>query len=373
MYQVITNVANYDTVLGYISAFIASVNTEVGGGGAWSIYNNLGTPTVDDTGGANVAGGRVLIAYGIGANNQDVIFGMRSTVSGPGTNCLYMFDGQGTGSAPTVPGEWELPGNSGGAYGLYFATGTSASGICAAGGQPAIRGFQNPYAGPFPSLWMFSNATGDYLHFVLEIAAGRFRHMHIGPLTQFGTWAAAGGGYYGGQYWTQSGLGVPPGDNISIPNSNSSLLPWDNNPGFQNSCEWTVHYVSPNGSSTGAWVSPAIDHLTPTTLVQRRQAVASVRGGFNRMFKNISESLFSGLVPLAPIMVGAVRSSDSPVTLRWIGQIPDVRMVNMTNLIDGQTFAIGADTWQVFSAASKNGAPGQENSGVAGYAYKVIP
>jgi len=68
-----------------------------------------------------------------------------------------------------------------------------------------------------------------------------------------------------------------------------------------------------------------------------------------------------------------VRNSDSPTTLRWIGQIPDVRMINMTNLTDGQVFSIGSDTWQVFSMASKNGSTGQENSAVAGYAYKQIP
>lgn len=365
-FQVITNLTNYDTVLSTIKSFIDAVNTAVGGGGAWGISTSLTAATVD-TAGASAAGGHVLIVYGKGANNQDVTFGMRSTVTGPGANCLYMFDGIGTGSAPASGIEHTIPGNSGGDYGAY-----TNAGVIVAGGKPQIRGFQNPFVGPYPSMWCFSNATGDYLHFVLEIAAGKFRHLHIGAITKFATWPFAGGGYYAGSFWSQSGLGSPPGNNISIPSSNNHILPWDNNSSFVNSCEWTVHYQSPNGASTGNWISPAGDYATNITAIERRNGRGSIRGGWGRMFKNISESLYSGLIPIGPVVIGAVRQSDTPDSIRFIGQIPDVRMVNMTNLTDGQTFAIGTDIWQCFSFASKNGSPGQENSGVGGFAYKQI-
>jgi hypothetical protein len=380
-YQVVTNVTNYDAVLGYIKSFIDAVNSAVGGGGAWAYGTTLGSPTID-TAGPSVAGGRVLTVYGVGANNKDVAFGMRSTVSGPGNNCLYLFDGIGNGGSPPaqIATEYNITGNSGGAYFGYSTSGYSNANVVA-GPLGAIRGFQQGFVGPYPSLWMFSNAAGDYLHFVLEIATGKYRHMHIGALTQFGTWPYTGGGYYAGMYWNQGGLGGT-GFPISTPSSTQHMPPWDNNGSFADGCEWTVHYEDPNTTDNTAigynsnWVSPTVTDYNPTgtnTNAYRRSARSSVRGGFNRMMKNISESLFSGLVPLAPIVIGAVRNSDSPTTLRWIGQIPDVRMINMTNLTDGQVFSIGSDTWQVFSMASKNGSTGQENSAVAGYAYKQIP
>lgn len=337
-YTRITAVASFDALLGYLSTFMATL----GGGTAWTLSNNLGAATVD-TPGPSAAGGRVLIAY-----NGDCLVGLRSTVSGPGANVLYLFDGIG----PYTSGnEANLNGNSG--MGANYTN----AGVIQAGGQ-SIRGFQQ-FTGPFPNLYMFSNAAGDYVYVVVEIQTGHFRHMAFGKLTQFGTWPSAGGGFYASTWWNQSIF-------ISSPTSNNHTLPFDNNSAFS-LADWTVHFPH----SPDAWIAPGGDVVRSG--VTLRKAVGSVRGGFNRFFKNFAESSFSNLIPLAPIVIGAVRTTDTPNTVRWIGRVPDMRMINMTNLTDAQEFSIGVDTWKVFSGVSKNGGATQENSAVIGFAYKKIP
>lgn len=343
-YQKVTNVASMDAVLGSIATFISSLGT-------WTIDNNLGAPSVEaappvfpapDT----RAGGRILIA-----EKGDCLVCLRSTTTNAGANRLFLLDGippYSSGNDATLNGNSGL--NTAGAY-------TVANVISATG---AIRGFQQ-VTGPFPNLYLFSNATGDYVHVVLEIFAGVFRHMLFGNLTKFGTWT--GGGYYASTWWDQSTGG---GNPISNPAFSGHFVPFDNQNGNASQA-WTVHYEH----SPDKWITTGPDNATGG--VQRREGRGSVRGGFNTMFKNITESLFSGLIPLAPVLIGAVRESDSPATTRFIGQVPDFRMINITNLSPADEFSIGADTWKVFPMCAKNGITGQNSSLVAGFAYKKIP
>lgn len=336
-YQKVTNVANYDAMLGLLSTFI-------GGLTGWTITNNLGAATVD-VAGASAANGRVLIA-----GKGDCLVGLRSTVSGPGANRLYLFDGV----APFASGnEGNLNGNSG-LGSLYIGSSVVNN------GGVSSRGLQQ-FVGPYPTLYLFSNATADYVHCVLEVQTGVFLHLHFGNLIHFGTWT--GGGYYSCTVWN---LGDnTQGNPISIPGSNSHTAPFDNQPTFV--FDWTVHYEQ----GADHWIAPSGD--TTQGGVIRRQGRGSVRGGFGRAFKNITESLFSGLIPLAPILIGKVQQADTPPTIRFIGEVPDFRMINMTNLAPADEFSIGSDTWKVFPLSSKNGAVHSVNSGVAGFAYKKIP
>jgi hypothetical protein len=343
-YSNVTSLSNLDAVLGSIASFI-------GGLTGWTIHANCTAATVD-TAGPSVAGGRVLIA-----SNGVALVGLRSTVTGPGGNRLYLFDGQGPYSSGI---EGSLNGESG--LGSLY---TNASVITTNG--IAARGFQ-PLVGPFPNLYMFSNSSGDYVHIVLEWSTGKFRHMMFGNLIKFGTWPGGGGSYYCGGWWDQSGLGSSPGVFISFPGWGGHAIPFDNtvNQFSANGLAWTVNY----SNGTDSWIANANDAMVGS--VQRRKAVGSTRGGFGRMFKDIQESLFTGLIPLSPIMVGAVKQSNTPNTVAWIGQAPDVRLVNVQHLTPAQEFSIGSDTWKCFPMASKNGLPGQENSGAAGLAFKKI-
>jgi hypothetical protein len=270
---------------------------------------------------------------------------------------LYLFGGVPGGTNGT---DTNLNDDDGcGTFYQYLATNTY---LTQAGGS-AQRSI-GPFVGPFPHLYMFADSAGTYFHMVLEFATGDFRHLTVGNLVKYGTWT--GGGYYSAMYWD-------PSLDISIPSGGNNTVLFDNNTsaaGGQPPRDWTVHYVSP---TSDLWIAPNGDNILSGSTVQRRQARGSVRGGFNRAFKNIAESLFSGQIPLAPIVIGAVRQSDTPNTIRFIGEVPDIRMVNMTNLAAAGEFAIGSDTWKCFPFAQKNGSAGTENSGVGGLAYKKLP
>lgn len=339
-YSTATALADMDAVLGAIATFI-------GGLTGWSIHTNLGTPTID-TAGPNVAGGHVLIA-----SNGTTMVGLRSTSTGPGAHCLYLFSGLGSYSSGI---EGSLNGDDGtGASYTNTSVITSGGTIC--------RGFQQ-LVGPFPNLYLFSNSAGDYVHVVLEWSTGKFRHMAFGKLTKFGTWPGGNGSYFCGQIWNQGGLGTG-GVFISFPNYNGHIVPFDNASGPGVPYQWTVNY----SNGTDVWIGSGGADTTAGS-VTRRAGCASARGGFGRMFKDIQESLFTGLIPLAPVMVGAINVANNPDTVAWIGQAPDIRLVNMTHLTPAQEFAIGSDTWKCFPMTAKNGLTGQENSGPAGFAYK---
>lgn len=350
-YANITNVANMDGVLGNISTFMAT--------NGWTISNNLGTPSQDGlpfnstTNPVVQAAGRVLIAQ-----KGDCLVCLRSTTAGLGADRLYLLGAYG---AYTSGSDGTLPTNDGinTTEGTYKgAVSPGSIGLTSVGGA-SVRGFQQTI-GPFPNLYLFSDAGGNYIHIVLEIFAGVYRHMHFGNLIKFGTWT--GGAYFSGMFWSQSNSNPFP---ISDPASSSHTVPFDNQ-STQGLFGWTVHYER----STDKWITGNSDVLRGG--VQMREGRGSVRGGFPTMFRNIPESLFSALIPLGPVIIGAVRESDNPITTRWIGQVPDFRTINFTNLLPAQEFSIGSDTWKVFPMCAKNTVQTQNGSKTAGFAYKKV-
>lgn len=333
-YQKVTNVASMDAVLGYLSTFIGTL-------GGFTIDNNLGAPVV-----ATGGGGRLLIAHA-----GDLSFCLRSGTAVAGIQDKLIL------LAGLIPFGGTDDSNFNGNPGDISSGSYSNGGL--AGGAAILNGFCDAaFPGPFPTLYMFSDTT-TYVHIVVEVLAGVFRHMLLGNLTKFGTWT--GGAYYSGMRWNQT-VGF-----INQAAYSQHMPPFDNNNSITAPGNWLVHYE--HGGDK--WITPGGDAMVGTT--QRREARGSVRGGMGHAFKNIQESLFSGLIPLTPVLVGAVRTSDTPITDRWIGKVPDWRMVNMTNLTAAQEIAIGADTWKCFPMAAKNGLAGFHNSGVAGFAYKKIP
>lgn len=335
-YQLLTNVANMDTLLGYIRDFLDAT-------GDWTIVQDMVTPDEDGPTStpeqiANLAHGSQLVV-----SNGDCLAGLRSTTGGLGKDRLYLFDGIAPYSSGTLD---SMNGNSGNRY--------DGNGIVAA--NLFMRGFQ-AHAGPFPKAHLFTNDPSTYCHIVVEVSAGVFKHMMFGNLIKFGTWT--GGGYYCGHWWDTSDT------YIDEPTGQHSV-PFDNYGTLGNSVSWTVHYE--NGSDK--WISA--QETGSHNGVVRNRGRSAMRGGFGRIFRNIKESSFSGLIPLGPILVQAVRLTDDPDTTRFIGQAPDVRAVNMTNLAPGATITIGSDTWMCFPMVAKNGAVNQYNSKVTGYAYKLI-
>jgi hypothetical protein len=337
-YSNVTSLATMDAVLGAITTFL-------GGLTGWTIQTNMGTPSV-----GAAAGGHDTIA-----SNGTTQIGLRSTTTGAGANVLMLFSGLGAYSTGI---EGTLVGDDG--MGSFYTTANVAT------SPLPFRGFQ-ALVGPFPNLYMFSNAAGDYVHVVLEWATGKFRHMMFGKLTKFGTWPGGNGSYFAGSYWTQAGLGSSTfTGQIDNPSNQQSALPFDNHLCSVSSLlDWTVNY----SNGTDVWIGP---NEAVFGSIQHRRGRSGVRGGANRLYKNVPESLFTGLIPLGPVIVGAEKLSDTPVTIRFVGQVPDFRTVNITHLANASEFAIGSDTWKVFPLTSRGQTPGQESTLFAGLAYKKI-
>lgn len=329
----LTNVADFDDLLGEVRTFLAAT-------GDWTIHRDLLTP---DEGVA--AGGRILVV-----SNGDVLAGLRSTTTGDGAGRLYLFDGVPPYSG--TPNLDALPGNSG-----IVMTDAAYTGATV----PSARVFTTTFAGPFPTAFLFSDDPSTYCHIVIEVTAGQYRHVLFGNLHKFGVWT--GGGYYASHRWATDT------SNVDLPSSPVHSIPFDGAASASQAAQWTVHYEGGGFQ----WISPSQGDLNG---VSRRRAKGSVRGGFGNLFRSITESAFSGLVALNPVTVWPVTSTDTPVTTRCAGRVPDLAEVNMRNFSPGDSYFIGADEWIVFPVATK-GLPAArldvENSGYYGLAYLVRP
>lgn len=328
----LTNVADFDDLLGEIRTFLAAT-------GDWTIHRDLLTP---DEGVAS--GGRILVV-----SNGDVLAGLRSTTTGVGAGRLYLFDGVPPYSG--TPNLDALPSNSG----VVMVDGTYNS-----ASVPQARVFTTAFAGPFPTAFLFSDDPSTYCHVVVEVTAGTYRHILFGNVEKYGTWT--GGGYYASHRWATGTT------TIDVPSSTVHSVPFDcgtanGDPGGQ----WTLHYEG----SGFVWCAPQEISFNG---VSRRLVRGSVRGGFGNLFRSIQESAFSGLVALNPVTLWPVTTTDTPVTTRCAGRVPDVAEINLRNFSPGESYFIGADEWIVFPAATK-GLPAArldvENSGYYGLAYLV--
>ena len=332
MYTPLVNVASYDALLGEIRNFLNST-------GDWTIHQNLVAP---DEGVAS--GGRQLVM-----SNGDVLVGLRSTDTGVGGDRLYLSDG----IPPYASGSTSfdnLNQNSGPRY---------SDGTINSASDPGFRHLQT-FAGPFPTAHLFTDDPSTYCHVAVEVQAGVWKHLLFGNMIKFGTWV--GGGYYTCTHWALDTSNI---DSPGSPNHNSIF---DAGPaGAGVGYDWTVHY----DFGANHWIAQNATTAFPG--VTRLQGAAGFRGGYGHAFKQIPESLFSGLIPLAPCLIQAVRATDVPPTTRFIGQIPDIRQVNITNLEPNEVLTIGADQWRVYPLKAKNGGADQYNSGINGIAYKVIP
>jgi len=329
----LTNVADFDDLLGEIRTFLAAT-------GDWTIHRDLLTP---DEGVAS--GGRILVV-----SNGDVLAGLRSTTTGVGAGRLYLFDGIPPYSG--TPNLDALPGNSG----ISLTDGEYNSATPA-----SARVFTSAFSGPFPTAFLFSDDPSTYCHVVVEVTAGKYRQLMFGNLHKFGTWT--GGGYYASHRWDTGS------SNIDVPNSSTHTVPFDSGSSLQSGGMWTIHYEG----GGFVWGAPLQGTLNG---VHRRRVRGSVRGGCGNLFRSIQESAFSGLVALNPITVWPVTTTDTPITTRCAGRVPDVAEINMRHFAPGESYFIGSDEWIVFPAATK-GLPAArldvENSGYYGLAYLVRP
>lgn len=225
-------------------------------------------------------------------------------------------------------------------------------------------------AGPFTAYHFFAG-EGDtpYIHVAVEVDSGRYRHFGFGNIIKLVPFT--GGEYSYAHYWDQTATYIdnPAGVNHSVGlegvRTATSNLATMHMEGFEDqggSEKWVVF--------SGATVPAGTDRSGET----RRTVASGWRGGlWGGYLAWMRYSTPNAHKPFMPMPIIYVDKAASPDTWRWIGQQPDVCVMNMGSFTSGQEVTIGTDTWMVFPLVKKQYTLGDvEESWMSGIAYKKI-
>ena len=236
----------------------------------------------------------------------------------------------------------------------------------------------NGLTGPFSAYHFFEDDT--YIHIVVSLSNGSYRHFGFGEMTKFGDWQ--GGEYFYGHFWNQ-GATV-----IDVPTSTTHA------PGLTARSQQTtgqynrpVFYAKKNDNSAmpGAraadafWFSVMNTKTTDqndadSRLVNTAYIITSGDGGMASPLIPIGRSQFNGFVGMVPIHFASIDLDQTPDNLYFLGTAPDVRGVNVGALQGSNEYIIGSDTWMVFPMTRANGSTtsDEEYSANMGYAYRRV-
>jgi len=222
--------------------------------------------------------------------------------------------------------------------------------------------------GPYTAYHFFAGeGSTPYIYVVVEVSSGIFRHFGFGNLEKFGTWT--GGEFVYGHYWYQ----LDPDNTIA--NSHSFLLDGMNND--TTACA-TMHAEGlPNQAVAEKWVafsSRSGTAGTDTSGENRRTVYGGSRcGTWGYYLAALRYSSPNAFKPLIPITVFSLNLDQAPDDWYWLGQMPDISIVNMHAFTAGQEVTVGSDTWMVFPWVRKRyEQDNNEESGNAGVAYKKV-
>lgn len=309
----------------------------------------------------------------------------------------------GGGSSAVIPDHWlRIALNTSNNAGLSTFWGHPGSVVTFAGDgeQITINGLTGPYVA-----WHFfaDSSVGDHIHCVVQINAECFMHFSFGHVDKKGL-THSGVAYVTGQVntWFRNVQTFNP--------SNTNQSPY-NRVQRQNIPFLRASDQGANGShdnamplilrNTDAW--PASWTAAGVFVVGRDGVAPHYRVNLNysrgwshpNQFPSggdfsgylldqvlIAEPTpYSNIVPMFP--VPCIRSYYNSIDqslnrLCYLGDFPNVRAMNMTNLTPGQEITLGADTWKVFPALRQTsweseGVIDGASTGQYAVAYKKVP
>ena len=225
--------------------------------------------------------------------------------------------------------------------------------------------------GPF-GYWFFEHDDGTiyYVHVVLEVRQGEYRHFGFGKITKFGDWGAgASGGEYCYGCRNESGI-VSTNSNYFFEGANdiastenlgsAPTLRMVGLPGQQAS-NWGAFFAY-----DGAVYSGNRDRA----LVQRSRLVSTARNGPQWRAKGWFKGYpgFTGVIPLTALSVFYLDLTNDRSYL--LGEMADVRMCNIAQFDAAEEVVIGSETY-VFFPFTKKGTLGGGLSTSDSYYYGV--
>jgi hypothetical protein len=232
---------------------------------------------------------------------------------------------------------------------LIPVTGYSAGNYNVQPGYPGSFTATNNIPGPYVAYHFFADV--DYIHVVIEVTGGSFRHFGFGTMEKFG--AYTGGEYVYAQNWRYSDTST-----TNNPNSSWNAIPFDN--------------IGTNANYVSTYVRADIDGNTNKWWSSVQFGSSRIFGGFvSGTLENLrlcSPNAFNGLSILSKLWQLVQR----PGGVLWspLGAPKDIRYIDITNYTPGQEFSIGPDTWKVFPVIVKNGAANTPNSNAYGLAFR---
>lgn len=271
-------------------------------------------------------------------------------------------------------------------YNAAYATGTPAGGQTNDSGNGAVGTLNNTNFGtnrhvaltntPLQA-WFFED--DHYFHVVVETAANTYAHFGAGQLNKFNNFT--GGEYvYGQRFNTSSSV-------AQLTRSSTFLLDGrlDNGASPDNLTNAqlyaaTVH-VEGIGEQTGSekWMvcmgsGQASGSLgTDRASNARRHILGGHRAGFFAAnFGRFRATIGRAVVPMYPIIPIHWNRSTNNQTI--LGQMKDVRGINIYNFANEEEITVGSDTWVVFPQyiRSPTTSTAAGFTGHAGIAYKKV-
>jgi hypothetical protein len=226
---------------------------------------------------------------------------------------------------------------------LWGATGYAGSTIpsaqAGASTNPALM-FPPP-AGPYSAYHFFSTATSgvDYLHALLEYSSGNFLHIHGGCLNPIG--GATPATYTTGTRWSALSAGNSSSD--GGPNV-GNFTPFSAENASGSGQGWQLFQVRATVDSVARWFWPG--NASPA------RAIGAVRSGSKNVHAFAREpNTLNQLVPFIPLSLYLERAAGQIYS--YIGDVIDMRWLNLANNQAKDEITIGSDTWKVFPVISK--------------------
>lgn len=227
--------------------------------------------------------------------------------------------------------------------------------------------------GPF-NYWIFEYDSGGvfYVHVVLEVRQGEYRHFGMGMLEKFGDW----GGHAGGEYvygsrmessWfsadTTVGLdGGNTGNNTEAVDSQGSIRVGGSYPGKELS-DWAGI-----GSRKTKYTSSQDRAGVQRSAVLGNGRLGPITGAYGQF---TGYPGFTGVIPMSPYDLFFIDFIASPFRTRFLGTWKDVRWLSIANFAAAEEVVIGSDTWVMFPQIKKGTLGGTlGDSYYAGIAYR---
>lgn len=293
---------------------------------------------------------------GFSKNQMFVSFQWSETADGLGTMALYQ--ARAADQAPTTD-PWTATGDSGSGVASNIVN-SFDDGLCV-----------NNFAGPHTNYWFFEQDSAEaYVHIVVEVDAGRYRHFGFGEIDKIGDWV--GGEYiYGIKLFqgSQSDDPTSPFHNIGIDSSNSQA---------STDGGTTIRVEGHTGEPSAATIWAHF--LNSASVGNDRAGNPRWRGfggwRYSKEFGSFSWlrlSEASAFKPMFPISLEIINTTGAPDQVYRIGFQPDVRLVNIGNLTPAQIINIAGDNWYFFPIIRKQRLQlNTEESYNWGVAYKRV-